>query len=258
MFRILVYTAVFEDYDRVLPPLWIRPGLNYHLLTDDPTLQVPGWETITISPHSDPKKANRDAKFMYKLGDANYDYLIYLDGNLGIWRSLDPLVQQLEDSGAALGLFKHPDRSSVAEELVACVTLRKITEDEFDRENQELEKLGIPAESIRLWAASCLIKRNRPPDLERIMLAWSKLFAVNSLRDQIWLGAALSQSGGSMIEFEHWSNACRPRLFLHRHRASEGLKGFLYFQVAYSLMEVLRTFLVWQTKLFCLTERFRR
>lgn len=250
MKRVLIYTAVFEGYDRVLPPVWQRPGLTYHLLTDDPKFQVNGWETVPVSGGANPKIANRQEKFMYKVGSAEYDYIVYIDGNIGIWRNLDPLIEEFEKSGAALAVFRHPDRAGVTEELLACVASGKISEEDFVREQREFERQLSSPEGARLWAAGCLIKDNSSPEMECIMRIWSDLFSLNALRDQFWLGEAVLRSGGSIIEFEHWSKAFVPRLVKHRHRRSEGLLGLVYFKVAAGLMSALRFAKVYRIIIF--------
>jgi hypothetical protein len=240
MFTVLIYTAVFAQYDRVLPPLWQRPGLTYNLITDDPNLRVSGWETVVVSPNLSAKKSNRELKFMYEVGNPRYDYIVYVDGNFGIWRSLDPLIKRLERSNATLGLFAHPNRATVFEELSACLELGKITEREFALEKSEIERQVVSEQGARLWAAGCLIKKNTSPTLLPTMQTWSELFSSNALRDQFWLGEAVYRTGANVLEFEHWSKLLVPRLFLHRHRKSEGLLGLVYFQVATAVMSVLR------------------
>ena len=240
MFRVLIYTAVFGQYDRVLPPRWQRPGLTYILLSDDSTLTVDGWETVVVSLDVSAKKSNRELKFMYEVGNPRYDYIVYLDGNFGIWRSLDPLIEKLDRSKATLGLFEHPNRTTIFEELSACLELGKITEREFALEKLEIERQVRSRDGTRLWSAGCLIKKNSSPALLTAMKTWSELFSSNALRDQFWLAEAVHRSGAQILEFEHWSKSLLPRLFLHRHRKSEGLLGAVYFHVATAVITALR------------------
>lgn len=241
MIRVLIYTAVFGQYDRVLPPLWQRTGLTYHLLTDDPTLTVDGWETVVVSLGRSAKASNRELKFIYEVGNPQYDYLIYLDGNFGIWRSLDPLIEELEGDNVSLGLFEHPDRTSVFDELLACLESGKITKEEFVLEEKEIKRQLSSREGSSLWTAGFLIKKNSSPALFPLMKTWSELFSINSLRDQFWLGEAIYRSGARIVEFNHYSNSLFPRLVLHRHRKSERWLGAFYFHTASVLMSALRS-----------------
>lgn len=217
MQKVLVYTAVLGGYDRVLPPGWQQDNVEFRLLTDDPAVSVPGWHTVVVPKSPKPSEANRRLKFLYEVGNTNFDFLVYVDGNLGIWRSLDSLLQEVSHSESTVGLFRHPQRSSASEELDACLALGKISEKEFLDESLELEAKLESWQNLPVWDASCIVKNNTDRTLAPLMTVWHEFYSINKTRDQLWLGAAIHFSRAKVHEFRHYSQLSPPPIVRHPH-----------------------------------------
>ena len=236
--KILVYTAVFGGYDRVLPPGWQDRQVEFRLITDDPNLSVPGWKTVVVDSSPNPSEANRYFKFLYEVGENNFDLIVYVDGNLAVLRRLDSVFGKILNSEYTVGLFRHRQRSNVADEISACFALEKISEKELANELKELESAHRDWQWLPVWDASCIIKNNTCEKLGPLMEKWLALYKVNSTRDQLWLGAAVDCTKANVLQLPHYSYAFPPTLVRHPHVHRLRNLGWLYLACARFLLLV--------------------
>jgi hypothetical protein len=121
--RLLVYTAVFDGYDRVFPPMHPEPGIDHVVVTDDPRMDAPGWRLHIIerSAFGSGKAANLHYKALMHRELPGYDASLYIDGNIRLIGRTSEVFDRFLASGAALGVYRHPKRSTVADEVEACI-----------------------------------------------------------------------------------------------------------------------------------------
>lgn len=185
--KYLVYTAVFGGYDRIYPPVQRDPSVDYIVFTDDPALQVPGWQVIPVdlARFATPKAANLYYRALVHRLLPDYDASLYVDGNIRIIDPTAALFKALEQSGAALMLYRHPLRNTVREELAAVMSAGKVSDAE--RAKQEVEEYfgaGFP-DNVGLGETTIIVKNHRHPKLDAAMGLWSDLFQAHLNRDQL-------------------------------------------------------------------------
>ena len=114
MTRRLVYTAMFGNYDLVLPPMAQTSDCEFHIFTDNAALQVDGWQThfVDLSQFISGKHANLHFKSCVFDELSGFDVSLYVDANVRILCPLDDLFTQFEQSGAGIGAYRHPLRNS--------------------------------------------------------------------------------------------------------------------------------------------------
>lgn len=195
--KIVVYTCVFGGYDRVFPPVLAEAGIDYVILTDDPGLDVRGWRSVVITreAHESRKAPNRRLKMLGhpKLGNA--DVFIYVDGNVRVIGGLARLAGGFLLSGAVLGVYRHPLRDSVRDEMQACVQAGKVPSAEVVRlEYEEYTSRGFP-DDAGLAETGVLLKRHDAPGLHAAMARWWSLFEQFDSRDQFSLPFVAWESG---------------------------------------------------------------
>lgn len=187
--KLLVYTCVVGGYDRVFPPVKAEPGVDYVIVSDDASIEVEGWRTVAVdaSDHATARAHNRRFKMLGHEILSGYDFSIYVDGNIRILGPLSPLVARFIDSGAALGVYPHPTRSKVAEEVSACVAARKSAfPEKLEAEYAEYVADGFP-DIGGLVEGGILLKNHAHPALGNAMRLWWSLFERSGSRDQISL-----------------------------------------------------------------------
>lgn len=195
--RLLVYTGIFGNYDRVFPP--VRPVTRAHFVavTDDPSLNVPGWATQVVEAgrFGTSREANRYYKMLghRELGD--FDASIYVDGNVRLLGDPVDAAAGFIKSGAALGIFRHPLRDSVAGEVEACIRNGKVEDPRPIRnEYQEYIADGF-RDDLGLVEATILMKNHHHAGLDEAMALWHTLYARHLTRDQISLPYVLWKTG---------------------------------------------------------------
>ena len=153
--RIAVYTSVFGSYDRLLDPVIKPDNIDYYIITDQEVGKDSKWKKIDFkdvipSEIKDGTSKNRYVKMLPHKIFKDYDYSIYVDGNVWITSDLTPLISSLEEFPVAMHRHNVPRNLGLLE---ATVIARK----HFDEECIDL------------------------------MESWWKEFKENSKRDQISL-----------------------------------------------------------------------
>lgn len=119
--RIAVYTAVFGSYDEWKEPLIHPDNIDYFIITDQ-RANGGAWKKLDAKKLL-PKEAksntekNRFFKMMPHLLFPEYEYSVYVDGNVWITSDLTPLTAGLEQF--PLAMHRHKNRVCVYDEIDA-------------------------------------------------------------------------------------------------------------------------------------------
>jgi hypothetical protein len=187
--RLALYTCVLGGYDRVFEPVLRDTEVDFFIVTDDAGLSVPGWRTIVVDPSQfgNCRAANRHFKFLGHAQFADYDASIYIDGNIRVLGQVSLLAKEFLASRAALGVYCHPTRNSVAQEIVECVRRGQVPDAESAfAELEDFKDMGFP-DAAGLIEAGVLLKNHRHDGLVPAMRLWWQLFEKYRSRDQFSL-----------------------------------------------------------------------
>lgn len=208
--RLLVYTAVFGDYDRVYPPVEPDPEIDYVIITDDADMRVRGWNTQVESTENfpTPKSANLFFRAFVHRMMPGYDASIYVDGNIRVLGSTRTLFKSFVATGKAVGTFPHPLRKNVAEEVESCIQNKKAEGAEGLRQEYQAYLEDGFDDQIGLFETGVLLKNHRAIELDTAMECWNACFAAYRLRDQVSFPYALWRSG---VEPHHMDFSFRER-----------------------------------------------
>ncbi len=193
--KIVVYTCVAKNYDKIVAPSVIEEGIDYVCFTDRPLKHIPHpWraEQFRAPPRvTNGHDINRYHKIFPHHVLAGYDYSIYLDGNISYCGSIQEIITRLQASGLALLAFSHDtgwDRK-VEKEVVVCRERGKF--DAFDelQSSRQLEVYrakGFDTGSY-ITENNFLVRFHNHPQFDTTMsLWWSQLFEFTK-RDQLSL-----------------------------------------------------------------------
>lgn len=193
--KLLVYTAVFGGYDRVFPPMRPEAGIDYVVVTDDPALSVPGWRTRVIAAGAQgAKTANLQFKALMHRELPGYDASLYIDGNVRLLGRTSEVFDRFLATGAALGVYRHPLRDTVAAEVEACIAAGKADAGKLRAELADYRAEGF-ADDQGLIEATILLKNHNAPELDPAMGLWRDLFQRYQTRDQVSLPVVLWKTG---------------------------------------------------------------
>lgn len=208
--RVVVYTAIIDDYDLPLPPRQSDPDVDYILLSNTPMPKARGW---TVRPLPEPARdlpsgdANRWCKMFAHEIFPEYGYSVYLDGNIRIVSNLKALRDEFIASHAAIGLFKHPTRSTIDEECTELCASPRFSPEEKAAMLAQLNRYrgdmptgcGVP-----LSENSIIFRNHRATNLAPAMQLWWEEYRHNSKRDQLALPWVLQKVDLSVHRWD-WS-----------------------------------------------------
>lgn len=220
----LVYTAVFGGYDRVFPPVVPEADIDYVLVTDDPSIQAPGWRILVIDPtvYGSPKAANLHYRALIHRKLPGYDLSLYVDGNVRLIGRISEVFDPFEASGATLGVFRHPQRDNVADEIDACITAGKGDPATLRAEYQAYLAEGF-TDDQGLIETTILLKNHLAPDLDQAMALWWDLFSRFRTRDQLSLPVVKARTGVNCMYHPFNFRDPNPWFGHYPHRGAKGV-----------------------------------
>jgi hypothetical protein len=226
-FSTAVYTSVFGGFESIWPPLRANASHRHLAVTDSP-VGIPGWEHVSPLDTASmrPRLANRRQKMLFHEDLSDVDFSVYLDANVRPIRSLEPLVAHFALTGADLGLYPHYARSSVRQELDACVRRAKIDHPETAlAEYARYEQAGFPDRS-GMWEGSVIIKNHNSKKLSLAMHEWWHLYSEFQTRDQFSLPFVIWKHDLTVADLDREPFG-REHYFLRLQHSSEGRMNLL-------------------------------
>ncbi len=194
--KLVVYTAVFGNYDRILPPRERAPGVDYVCFADPDAVVPSGWSRGVLPAEAErlsPASRNRWAKMHPHVLFAQYAASVYVDGNIEVLRDLRPLADEAL-SGAALAMYDHPFRRCLYDEALACVRVGLDWLDPVLAQMERYAAAGFPAQR-GLFEANVIVRRHSDPAVAKAMEYWWREWETGVKRDQLSLTYALWQTG---------------------------------------------------------------
>jgi hypothetical protein len=182
--NLVVYTCITGGYDELLPPRKIEPDIDYICFTDQASLRIAGWEMRPI-----PRElggyalANRFAKMHPHILFPEYEYSIYVDGNIEIVGDLRSLSQSaLKHSDIAL--YEHPFRDCIYLEASECAAIGYDWWWRIENQMNTYKENGYPTES-GLFECCVIIRRHSVNSVKQLMEAWWNAYQNGIKRDQL-------------------------------------------------------------------------
>ena len=114
----------------------------------------------------------------------DYDYSVYVDGNVFITSDLSILTRTLDEYPIAM--HRHKNRDCVYEEVAACIAKKKDNIEKLKLHEQLLKKNGVPVHG-GLLEATVIARKHTDARCIEVMEKWWDEFQEYSRRDQISL-----------------------------------------------------------------------
>lgn len=184
--RIAVYTSIFGQYDSVYHPK-IRPdNIDYYFISDNEKDADKGFIWIDakkIIPNNitSPIKRNRYIKMHPHIIFPNYDYSIYVDGNIEIQEDISSFMRE---SNTGISVFMHPRRDCIFYEAITIVNFRRVTAVDVNAQMQRYIEEGMPIH-YGLPEMSVIAREHNKPICKKIMNEWWDEFENGAQRDQL-------------------------------------------------------------------------
>ncbi len=195
--KIAVYSCITDEYDTVLEPVSDEPGVDYYLFTDVEIRNGSKWKKVDITRFKEyteltPVQLNRKIKMLPFKYLPDYDYSIYIDGNIEIVAPLSPLVEEM--GSHALGVHYHRTRDCIYDELVQVLYLKKADPVLARQQVAAYKKDGFPPH-FGLYENPILIRKHSDKGVCRLMEIWWEEYMRYPTRDQLSLPYVIWKSG---------------------------------------------------------------
>ena len=198
--KVVVYTAIFDDYDRLLTDHVVNDGVKYVCFTDADIKDPGPWELRRVErTQKSGRRENRRYKLLSHRWFPDADYTIYFDGCSKLLIDPVDLVNYCESSDphmarrneAKLFTCRHPERDCLYAEADVCIRTRRDDPDTIRRQIERYRKEVFP-EHAGLPHGGLLIRKR---GCEFFNQCWWDEVMAGSCRDQISFPYAVRRSG---------------------------------------------------------------
>jgi O-antigen biosynthesis protein len=185
--RIVLYTAIFGEYDNLLLPEHIDPTIDYVCFTDRPRNDYGVWQ-MRAAPyyHPDPTRIARWVKTHPNELFPDHDVAIWLDANIILKGDIHRYIGLVGAQDAHLGLIAHPHRACFYDEAEACKRLNKDSAKLIDRQIEHYRKAGLPLKQPLFETGFMVVPLKKRETSDALHLWWQQIERY-SRRDQLGL-----------------------------------------------------------------------
>lgn len=192
--KLVVYTALFGNYDDLIDPKEKFEGCDFICFTDQEHLKSDIWEIRVVTKCDlSPNMMNRKYKIHPHLFLSEYEWSLYVDSNIAILRNPLELANKYFTKYDMV-LPKHFARDCVYEEAKECVILGKITYEEAKKQIDSYRQEGFP-EKFGLGENNILLRRHNEKKIIKLMNDWWSEINSHTKRDQLSLAYVLWKNG---------------------------------------------------------------
>ncbi len=221
--KIVVYTAIFDNYDPLWSPKYKSESCDYVCFSDNQKLRTKTWTLAQLSSeHLPPALLNRKVKILPHLYFPDYEYSIYIDGNIEIIGDMEELVNKyIKDN--LMACSQHQKRNCIYEEAEKCIELGKGDAHRIRRQMLNYRKVGYP-KNFGLTDNSILLRRHNEPAVVKVMEDWWSELQNGSMRDQLSFNFVAWKHNFKYIFMKDSVRKTNPYFRLHSH-TPHGHKG---------------------------------
>ena len=180
--EVVVYTALFGNYDELEGPTVVDERCDYVCFTDQ-KIKSDIWEIIKITPHRENNLMNREFKILPHKYFSNYKYSLYIDANLIIKIKPSYLIERhLVNNFMAVP--KHVVRNCAYLEAFRSITSNRINAKKVFLQMTKYANDGFPI-FYGLTENSILLRKHNNKELISLMNFWWDEIRKNAHRDQL-------------------------------------------------------------------------
>ena len=195
--RGVVYTAIYGGYDKLQEPLFVSDNLDYFAFTDQEIPQGSVWRKIDISVFKqlegldDYHKAKYFKMFPYEFFP-NYDFSIWVDGNVKMVADIYPLAIMSAD--APIAAFENPHHVCIFTEKNYMVFNNRVSVSSINKQVNDYKIDGFP-HHFGMRELSIIYRNHSDRWCYELMKEWWEQVNKYTMRDQISLPYLLWKHG---------------------------------------------------------------
>ena len=221
--KIVVYTSIFGGYDTILEPYYVSDMCDYFIITDQKIPEGSIWKKITVEniegfEEMDDYHKSKFCKMMPHILFPEYDYSIWVDGNVQIVADLVPLVDRMEDK-TAMATFKNPLHNCIYTEKNFLICKNAANYEQLEAQINLYRGKGFPKQ-FGMREFSIIVRKHSDELCQKLMKQWWGHVNRYTMRDQISFPYILWENG-MHIDYiqllgDNWRN--NPRFISMQHQ----------------------------------------
>lgn len=176
----IIYTAIFGEYDELRDPPERYSGCEFVCFTDDHEMRSDIWDIVYTERERSPTMMARMHKHNPHELFPNHDVSLWVDGKLQLMHNPIELLTYLGDSDMAT--IKHPERDCIYAEQLACLNGDKGEPDKMEEQISAYRHRGYPSHNGLVETAFLLRRHHR---MAAFSNAWWDELERHSSRDQL-------------------------------------------------------------------------
>lgn len=182
--KLVIYTAIFGDYDNLIEPDRHYGNCDFICFTDQKHLVSKIWDIILITDADlKPNMMNRKYKILPHQFLADYDYSLYVDANIVVKESPYDLVGKYMKF-STIFVPHHPKRNCLYQEAKACVAAGKANVFDVKKQMNRYKTDSFPKE-YGLGENNIILRKHNEPKVIKVMLDWWQEMNKETERDQL-------------------------------------------------------------------------
>lgn len=194
--KIVVYTCIAGNYDRVIEPNFEFKNVDYILFTDE-KIKSEKWKVLPIPNNcrqESPVLTNRYVKMHpHEIFGEDYEYSIYIDGNIKVVGDVTPMTYVVKKLG--LALHRHSMRDDIRKEVYACISQKKGNKQKLLEQLNDYKRDGFPKRFGMLECNVIVVRLDNDKAREILNDWWKEFIRSGSMRDQISLPYVIWKKG---------------------------------------------------------------
>lgn len=192
--KLVVYTALFGNYDDLIEPKEKFEGCDFICFTDQKHLTSNIWEIRLIEECDLPTNMmNRKYKILPHMFLNEYEWSLYVDANIAILCNPMDLAKKYL-SKYDMAVPKHFARECVYDEARECVILGKTKYDETKKQMDKYKNEGFP-KNFGLGENNIIFRKHNSDNIIKLMTDWWEELNTQTKRDQLSLAYVLWKNG---------------------------------------------------------------
>lgn len=206
--RIVVYTCISGDYDKLIIPEYISEECDYYFISEKDITNGTIYKWINLDDvlpikGLDNTRKNRYCKINVHEIFPQYDYSIYVDGNIKIISDIAMCLADIKRSGVAVS-GKSSSLCTYVEAL-RCIGTQKDDKEKIIRQMERYYKEGMPR-YFGEFLCNVLVRNHTNPTCKKLMEDWWNEVYRESKRDQLsfpyvlWKNGLTAEDVGAITE----------------------------------------------------------
>lgn len=194
MKKVVIYTAIFGDYDTLCEPTYLPKHCDFVCFTDQ-KITSSSWKIVpTQVENNDPVRTARKHKVLAHTLFPDHDSSVWVDGNMLVRGDVNELIEKYLSGDVHMAVYDHMDtktdkRDCIYDEAKALVALEKEGKYKDDKSviTKQIEGYrseGYP-EHVGLLSSMVLLRKHNEPDVIKVMNLWWDEIRTQSRRDQL-------------------------------------------------------------------------